>query len=302
VSNYTEVVSKGVDHLLDCDFEFMRLMNNKLVVRDDIMAPLLKNNTNYCYGGSFYFASDTDNMNSLIDFLSHDIVSPITKCRKRRKCQSIYKTLEDFFKANPPDTTKRTIYFVGDAHTNGKHVEVHWNCFIVDKNTIWWYDPSFDEETKRQRVYNFSVEKREKIKTTIGSINTPKTLTRIYGTHRAQQVCTDSSKAIDIFCQSWVLIFAASAIEDVNEEFLHLDFPFYQNKILKAWLKCLFKRSSELRGELQNDSRGMALSYCRIFRDIKDFPKGRVVIEKVPDIPDDGKSCISGVLDFFHSV
>jgi len=285
-----------ISDILDCDHELMSLMNNKLVIADDIMAPLLKGNKKYVHGGSFYFAGEKDDMNSLIDFLSHDIVSPVTVCKKRKKCQSIYKTVLSFFESNHPDESKGSIYFVGDAQQSGKYIEVHWNCFVVDigNKTIWWYDPSHDNESEKDYVYNFEPLKKDEIVKTINKILAIEfKTTMIFGKHRAQQVCSGND-AIDIFCQSWVLMFAAAVIDNVVWDFINLDFYTYQNMILKSWIQCIFNRSKDLRNELKNEIRVKAISTCRL--DIENS----VRLVKVKNIKDNKKdSCIRQVIKLY---
>ncbi|MDD4931367.1 MAG: hypothetical protein PHG66_04470 [Candidatus Colwellbacteria bacterium] len=287
-----------INDIKDCDFELMSFMNNKLVVADDIMAPLLKGNKKYIHGGSFYLSGEHDDMDSLIDIESHDIVSPITVCKKRKKCQSIYKNLSLFFASNPPDKKKGSIYFVGDAHQSGEHIEVHWNCFVSDigSKTLWWYDSSHDNDSSDDAGYNFSPVKKAEIHKTINEILGVKlSIVMVAGKHRAQQVCNDDNDAVDFFCQSWVLMFAAAVIDNKVSEYLNLDFYTYQNMILKTWLHCVFNRNKDLQNELKNKTRGAAISTCRL--DVND----KIKLVKVGKIKDNKKdSCIAHVIKMYQ--
>lgn len=133
----------------DIDVRFTRLMNSKEQYTA-IMDIILKKKTKYKYGGSFILGDDTTDLTCLVDTggPSHDIVwnGFVENVVSKKTIQSLYKTVDDYFIVNKPDYNKETIYFIGDVNGEGEYLDVHWNCFILCKGRLLWYDPKHEKE------------------------------------------------------------------------------------------------------------------------------------------------------------
>lgn len=286
-------LKKNLEKQFDIDVEFTKLMNSKEQYNPIMDFILRKHLDKFKYGGAFVFGYENSNLIDLIDKNgpSHDIVwEGFRQNVKGNKLkQGLYKTIEDYFNVNKPDNKKETIYFVGDANGNGEYVDVHWNCFIVCKGRILWYDPTYSkeieeedseygtkalltnlddynseededyvysEESEDELEYNSDSdfeEEQEKSEIDLNNFDSDKQkqiidyfekeLILVEPEEPAQYYTEQGPLYTDIFCQSWVLLFASAYVEKEMENYLtNLDFFKYQTVILKQWLLNIFQQ------------------------------------------------------------
>ena len=93
-------------------------------------------NTNKTFGGFFIVGEEN------VDFSKAEktIEIPIIWSNSTK-----FQNVNDYFESLKIDTTKETIFFMGYGNTNNIN-NINWNCFIVCKNKIIWYDPLLETE------------------------------------------------------------------------------------------------------------------------------------------------------------
>lgn len=271
----------------DCDVNWVVLMNNRLFVNElgKTMIAETKNPSDFNIGGIFIYGLLQDDMTSLKDEQTVDLVTTRnTKnyISKDKNKQSIYYNLQDYMKNNRPDNSKCNIYFVGDVSGSGEFLSIHWNCFIIDfrqgKKFIW-YDPS-DELFEGGFSYNFNPIKKMHIANTLKMpILDLKTM------FRAQQFCA-SHPAQDVFCQTWVFMFASAYINNLFDWFAKINYIKWQNHPLKMWIRCITSRLPKGKNswfnELKKNYKQFFL-YCRRNVPIA-INRNNVIVEKLPKI------------------
>ena len=195
--------------------------------------------------------------------------------------------MKDFFQANPPEEKGITFYYIADSTGNGKDIEIHWNCLIVNAimNKIELYDPSASG-------YNFE---HEKLKYTIDAVinvspyfSSFDIITLNFSTPQ-QTVCNSEYPGVDIFCQSWVMFFSAIYIADKIEEFATIDFSKWQTIPLKMWMICMLTRYDD---KLQVRNYGIDIDNFFNYSILHTY-KGDVptyILAKLPEIIDCGKN------------
>lgn len=171
-----------------------------------------------------------------VDLISAKIKKS-SKCNKKTQC--IYRSVEDYLNANPPEKDKMSIYYVADAH--GEEEEVHWNCVISDdiNKRIVLYDPS------TQGGYDFAEIKRTTFIQTLEKM-TGLPAYRIVFDVVQQIFCDPKYPGADIFCQSWVMLFSSMYILDLLDGFAKIDYIKLQSLPLKMWLICIFNKYDKI--------------------------------------------------------
>lgn len=186
--------------------------------------------------------SEVSSLQNLKDEFTVDLISNMIK--KSSKCdnpnqQCLYKSVQDYLRANSPEEKTINIYYIADAH--GEEEEVHWNCVIVDgvENRIVLYDPS------TQGGYDFSKTKRDAFLSELAEITKIPVYTIVFD--MVQQIFCDPYKypGADIFCQSWVMLFSSVYILDMLDKFSKINFAKLQSLPLKMWLICMFKKHNK---------------------------------------------------------
>ena len=257
---------KKILDVFDSDVAYVTLMNNKELIHD-IMSLVIKEAVeeknrppNVCvFGGSFVwgrgmgFSGDT-NLSSMVDPYTVDIISNLFKESKPapdHKTQGIYRNFSDWIRRNNPKPKKITIYFAGEAHADEglhpgkqKHLDIHWNCFIVDliQKKIFWYDPS-ESINDVSSGYNFNNSTKEYICTYLnlaGGIESEAYDLLTFS--RAQQTCNPAYPDADIFCQTWVIFFASAWVNNCFPAIVVFPFEKISNFPLKLWMKCVISR------------------------------------------------------------
>ena len=193
-----------------------------------------------CVIGNLFKASPKYkvDLSALQDPYTVDLVSIEldTRCARGKDKQCTYSSIEEYAAKNLPAPGKITIYYISDATGNGKSLDVHWNTVIVDPKAeyVMVYDPSGDG-------YNFNSDKRMLFcKSIAKNYNYP--IVTIQFDECQQQVCNSKCAGVDIFCQSWVVFFAAIYITDQLKGLAKIDFGKYQALPLKMWISCMVKR------------------------------------------------------------
>lgn len=250
----------SIENVFDSDVSYVTLMNNKELIHD-ITKYIIKEAEDeknqpkgrYVFGGNFILGEDVPGVHSqdltpLVDEYTIDLISPNVQDKPSRNPtrQGTYKTLKDWFKLHKPEEKQCTIYFIGQPHAeqgNTKNLDIHWNCFIVDRveHRIIWYDPS--ESISGGVGYNFDYGLKLHVKQTIRDIcamNFP--ILTALTTERAQQSCNPEYLDADIFCQTWVIFFASSWINGCFPTLVSLPFSKLTNFPLKLWMKCIISR------------------------------------------------------------
>ncbi len=189
--------------------------------------------------------TEISTLSNLQDSATVDLISSLVKksspCEKQ-DIQCIYRTVDDYLRANAPEEKMQNIYYIADAH--GEEEEVHWNCVIVDgiKKQIVIYDPS------TQGGYDFSNVKRRVFLSSCIEMTGFPAFTIVFDL--VQQKFCDPYKypGADIFCQSWVMIFSSMYILDLLDGFAKIDYIALQSLPLKMWLICLFRKYNKILG------------------------------------------------------
>jgi hypothetical protein len=275
----------------DCDIDWVTLMNDRAFMAS-LMRTMLKeagsDGNNMRFGGACIIGRKRDDLTLLKSPLTLDLVSSTMKLYKPRKRthQSVYNTYSQFLDANPPRIEKANIYFAGDAHGSGEHISIHWICYIIDlrpPTRLIWYDPSV-ESGEQGDAYNFSPKKKRRILKTVGKklpINIFKTmdLQEWKTRDRAQQWCA-TSPSQDVFCQTWVLMFASVFINGAWEGYKRINFVKWQNQPLKMWARCITSRMPKTwHPMLQNQSYVTFFTKCRRY-----IPGTGPTLETLPPI------------------
>lgn len=304
------------DEIFAADDRWLRLMSNRNYFRDFMNVVLKRSKLKQpvCYQGNFFYSVE-ENITPLIDEETHDIVSLIADRFTPVKGQRIYSNPTSYFLEHRPIPGCHNIYFVGDVHGNseGGDFEVHWNCFIVyyrgpADGDIIWYDPAYSRETLRSGTYNFDLAKESSIVNSIHRFTGVLRGIRVTPEIQAQRVCNPEFECVDSFCQTWVMMFAASYVEERAYDFLRLPFDKYGNLILKTWLYCLMTKEEGLTEWLTElKTKGLkAFGYCRLppitFEGLSEEQLLRAVrISKVETLPKDpDHTCMDAVIDRFR--
>jgi len=309
----------SINNTFDCDVNWVKLLNNKLVIKD-FVDYIVKDSKNkdVLFHGSFICGLK---LHSLIDEETVDLVSPNLKLSdkihtvykhkfvgKGLGFQRHYNTVEQYLDDHTPVKNKINIYFIGYAIGEGKYLSIHWNSFVVDfpdkkKGFILWYDPAYDEEQKETGLYyNFDQTLRKSTEKLISFRYNVEVYGLVYGKYRAQQVCDESYESVDIFCQTWILFFLSSYIEENKSnkklstwrKFLDINYDRHQNKVLKSWINCVLSNMKDYK-DYPSLPMYEGLLYCRVQR------KDRVKLEPTIKIKKDkNSSCVKSVVDYFY--
>ena len=172
-----------------------------------------------------------------VDLIAIDVE---TKCARGKDKQCTYSSVEEYAAKNSPPPGKLSIYYISSATGSGKNLDVHWNTVIVDPKTqrVVVYDPSGDG-------YNFDSDKRMMFCKSIAK-NYSYDMVSVEFDESQQQVCNSACAGVDIFCQSWVVFFAAVYITDQLKGLAKIDFSKYQALPLKMWVSCMVKRYRDI--------------------------------------------------------
>ena len=221
--------------ILTADTNWLKLMCNKEVINDIvnyIKPPKAK------FGGCFMYG---DKLQELVDEYTNDIVGIdfLGGIKRSMKKQSIYKNLREYFDCNPPCTKNETIYLIGDAFGSGIYVDIHWNCLIVKDDVIEWYDPA---ECNKKEVGYFDYTKKLDIISELNRFRYLKCV-NIYGKYRAQYVLDSDYEDVDIFCQTWVLMYLFEYTNGQRDNFLQRS--DLRPIVVKKWSKELFQSIEE---------------------------------------------------------
>jgi len=332
-----EKVEKKLGPAFDCDMRWVTLMNNKIII-SDIVNYMIKEagraKDSVFRGSAIIGDRDTD-LSNLLDVQTIDLIAfPFIQVRQKYPVeeklkdqagknahkdktsvdelkqsglepQQVYPTVHHFFETNPPLKNKVNIYYFGHAHGEGKHVDIHWNCLIVDmkNNTYFMYDPS--DEQGPDQGYNFdSIKKRiifEGMTAQVYDVSKtiPKNVTTLPPSgQRAQQFCAawDDKYGIvaDVFCQSWVLVFTSAYLNGVVDEFFSIDFRKAQMMIVKVFFSCLLSRMSVYyKGVIKEKE------YASFFKVCRQCDEKKCVLKKVLPIIPTGKKklpCIVSIV------
>lgn len=242
IYNKTTIADVDIGKKIMVNKEFRHILANCIITDN-------KKQKSVAYGGSCIIGSVTDmetnhtsKLKSLHDSDTVDLVSAIgsSKTKKSRKSQTkqkIYSSMEDFFDVNKPSKKNITFYYIADAHGNGSDVLIHWNCIVIDSKikSILLYDPS-------NSGYNFNITKLDSTFKAL-KVYCPDFDTKIIKFDIPQQIiCNSSYPGVDVFCQSWVMLFSAVYISGYMDDFAKIDFEKYQTMPLKLWLICMFER------------------------------------------------------------
>lgn len=291
---YSEYNVEDRDRVVDCfdsDIRWVMLMNNKQFITT-IMTLVKKEagprGKDVRFAGAAIVGGPNDDLNELIDDSTLDIVSPKLKTRmaKKRSNQHTFSSLHDFFKARSPQEKKCNVYFFGDAYSTGgssEFVAIHWNCCIVDarnnRHFTVWYDPSEALEHVEE-AYNFEKIKKNNILRVLAHSKYP--IITFKTPQRAQQACAEHPGQ-DVFCQTWVLLFASVYINDACAGFARIDFAHWQTQPLKMWAKCLATRMPKSWQPTLNDPMyGGFFGNCRRIFNSEDGPITR--LETLPEM------------------
>ncbi len=115
---------------------------------------------------------------------------------------------------------------------------MHWNVFIYSKATvIIQFDPDKTSISCHDATYQFD----EKVSSIImNQFNVNENCFVQFASDKACQVDYDGD---DHFCQTWIVLFADFYIhvDDAFEKFRKFNFLINGKRLLKAWMRCVYK-------------------------------------------------------------
>lgn len=266
----TDKYGEKIGYQFDCDVNWVTLMNNRLFLREVADTIIGETKSPVRLGGACIIGDRSDDLRLLIDEQTLDLVTPNLRQQINTNSdeQSLYTTLNNYITRHSPQRGMCNLYFVGDAHGQGEHIDIHWNCCVVDMRpgceALVWYDPS--SSLSGGGSYNFSNIKQYKLIQALRK-HIPKSYVSIelQPAERAQQFC-GKHPAQDIFCQTWVIMFASAYINNVFDLYATIDFIMWQNEPLKMWARCIVSRMRKGRNSWQNEvNRNYKpfITYCR---------------------------------------
>ena len=198
-----------------------------------------------------------------------------TRCARGKDKQCTYSSVDEYIAKNSPPEGKLCIYYIASATGSGKNLDIHWNAVIVDpkKGYVLIYDPSgtgYNFDNDKKMSFCMAITKIKKLHIVQSDYDQPQ-----------QLVCNSMFAGVDIFCQSWVVLFASFYITDQLDGLARIDFAKYQALPLKMWISCMVKRYHKI---LSVEDYGIDLSH--FFRYVilqGDYYKD-YIIANMPDI------------------
>lgn len=250
---------------------------------------------------------------------------------RKSALQKIYPSMAAYITDNPPHPQMDNIYFVGDLYGGKSFPIIHWNCFIIkrvnrdDTVSVLWFDPSMAAQTDD---YDCKITTDTSELNMLGySFNRDKFWSVLSGIERGfgiepleefiapnevpQQYCRSGTDFVDLFCQSWVMLFAAAFANNKLLEFCRLPFNKYGVEILKAWLLCVLnnipKRPKDQNAWSNVIAQGGSLynfKYCRLPADpLFPYETGQCTIKNIQDLSKlrANRTCFDNVTRFYLS-
>lgn len=214
---------------------------------------IMKNEAKYM--GAYYiplnnsFAAKytaTNEIKENLDIIYLDNLKKFKNTKKFGVNQSKFQTFDDFAENRKPPKDKYGFYFFGELHDENGFI--HWNLCITDpfNNQIMFFDPVLDSksineehESLYQQYYDFTT--RKIISSAFGE-NFGKNYTLILPSERPQHIADSKRNDVDIFCQTWCLLFLDIFCNKKIDTFLQIPFSVYRTEVVKVWVYKTLKK------------------------------------------------------------
>ena len=150
-----------------------------------------------------------------------------------KKCNKIANDLAKKLKSSK--SKSMLVWPIGSLTENNY---VHWNVFIYSEKTgVIQFDPDKTSISCHAPTYQFD----EKITSIIRKQFAVSTDNYVqFASNRSCQVDYDGD---DHFCQTWIVLFTDFYVhvDDALEKFRKFDFLIHGKRLLKAWMRCVYK-------------------------------------------------------------
>lgn len=284
-----------LEDVMASDIYWTQLMGNRLFIREIFAAMLDNSNVRdemTLLSGIAAYGRKLDHLRDpytydLIDVSKNNIdrLSERDNESGQTVTQTIYPSISSYFRYNSPRDGKVNVYYIGDAdddiEEDKKSTLIHWNAVIVDRqnNVCMWLDP--DETLGIFQSYNFREQIRYFINNEIRNIVPNIRILMFKMTNPMQVMCTSDHPAVDVFCQTWVVILTSGYFTGTLGYIYNLPYETIQHLMVKLWAKCMLQFIDK---SWYNEKLKYFINYIRFYDKNNDV----CTTKRVPDVIDCG--------------